>query len=226
MRKAIRKNIYYGANIIKLVTGDQDYFYSEEDIRVATEEAHRAGLTIAVHAMEGEPAKNAILGGVNSIEHGLTLSSELLQLMKDRNVILVATEFPEDHNVLYYGGKRELAKQDALDFNYRLKRAYNIGVILAFGTDVYYDVPGKNRIESNYDFLEMWTKAEIPNKEILKAMTSNIAKLLQIEGERGKIEKNQFADIIALEQNPLEDINAIKSVHFVMKEGKVIRSKK
>jgi imidazolonepropionase-like amidohydrolase len=225
IRKAIRKNIYYGANIIKLVTGDQSYFYTEEDIRVAVEEAHRAGLTIAVHAMEGEPAKNAILAGVNSIEHGLTMSDELLQLMKDKNVVLVATEFPEEHNVLYYGGKRDLAKQDALLFIDRLKRAYKIGVKLAFGTDVYYKVPNKNRIEANYDFLEMWTMAKIPDDEILKAMTTHIAQLLEIENERGKIKINQFADIIALKQNPLEDINAIKSVHFVMKEGKVIRNK-
>ena len=80
-------------------------------------------------------------------------------------------------------------------------------------------------VEANYDFLEMWTKAEIPNNEILKAMITNIASLLEIEDERGKIQVNQFADIIALEQNPLEDINAIRSVHFVMKEGAIIRSR-
>ena len=226
IRKAVRKNIYYGANIIKLVTGDQAYFYSEEDIRVAAEETHRAGLTLAVHAMEGEPAKNAILGGANSIEHGLALSDELLELMKERNVILVATEFPEEHNILYYGGKEEMARKDALVFIDRLKRAFKIGVTLAFGTDVYYNVPGKNRVEAIYDFLEMWTKANVPDKDILKAMTTNIATLLQIDEERGKIAKNQYADIIALEQNPFVDINAIKDVHFVMKEGKVIRSTK
>ena len=225
IRKAVRKNIYYGANIIKMVTGDQPYYYSEEDIQVAADETHRAGLTLAVHAIsDGLAARNAILGGANSIEHGLTLSDELLKLMKENNVVLVATEFPTAHNVLYYGGKEEKARQDALDFNDRLRRAYKIGVKLAYGTDIYYPVPGKNIVEANYDFLDMWVKSDIPPREILKAMTTNIASLLQIDKERGTIKAGLFADIIACEENPLDDIHAIRKITFVMKEGKVIKS--
>jgi imidazolonepropionase-like amidohydrolase len=224
IKRAIRKNIYYGANIIKLVTGDKSYYYSQEEIQLAADEAHRAGLTLAVHVIsDGPAARNAILGGSDSIEHGLFLENESLTLMKERGTVLVATEFPWEHNAIYYGGKEALAKEDELGIIDRLQRANEIGVTLAFGSDVYYLYPGQTLTESVFDFVDIWAEAGIPPAEILKAMTTNIAALLGIQDERGSISAGHFADIVAMPSNPLNDVSKLQHINFVMKEGTVIR---
>lgn len=105
----------------------------------------------------------------------------------------------------------------------RLKRAYLIGTKMAFGTDNFIDLPGLNRIQSNLKILENWKLAGIPPSYILQSMTISAAELLGLENARGVLEKSYYADIIALKNNPLDNIDAIKTVKFVMKEGKVIR---
>jgi len=221
--KAIRKNIYFGANVIKMVQGDQRYFYTEANIRTATNEAHRAGVKLTVHVFEGEPARNVILGGADAIEHGLFLEDSLLQMMKDRGTFLVSTDLTFN-NMYAYGLDSSSAKQFTDGILDRLKRAYKIGVKMAWGTDVIIDLPGKNRVESNLEILKHWKAAEIPPSYILQTMTVYAAELLGIEKSRGILEKNYWADIIALKNNPLENIDAIKNVHFVMKQGEVIKN--
>ena len=105
----------------------------------------------------------------------------------------------------------------------RLKRAYKIGTKMAYGTDLVIDEPGLNRIQTSLKVLKTWKAAEIPSSYILQTMTIYAAELLGVEKSRGVLEQSYLADIIALKNNPLEDIEAVKSVHFVMKEGKVIK---
>ena len=221
--KAIRKNIYFGANTIKIVQGDQPYFYTEENIRTAANEAHRAGVKLTCHVFQGEPARNVILGGADAIEHGLFLEDSLLQMMKDRGTFLVGTDLTFN-NFYAYGMDSSSAKQISDGIVDRLKRAYKIGVKMAFGTDVIIDLPGKNRVESNLEILKNWKAAGIPSSYVLQTMTVYAAELLGIEKSRGVLEKNYWADIIALKNNPVDNIDAIKNVHFVMKEGEVIKN--
>lgn len=221
--KAIRKNIYFGANVIKIVTGDQPYFYTEENIRTAADEAHRAGVKLTCHVFQGEPARNVILGGADAIEHGLFLEDSLLQMMKDRGTFLVGTDLTFN-NFYAYGMDSSSAKQITDGIIDRLKRAYKIGVKMAFGTDVILDLPGQNRVESNLEILKNWKAAGIPSSYVLQTMTIFAAELLGIEKSRGIIEKNYWADIIALKNNPVENIDAIRNVHFVMKEGEIIKN--
>jgi imidazolonepropionase-like amidohydrolase len=221
--KAIRKNIYFGANVIKIVQGDQRYFYTEDNIRAAANEAHRAGMKLTCHVFEGEPARNVILGGADAIEHGLFLEDSLLQMMKDKGTFLVGTDLTFN-NFYAYGLDSGTAKQITDGIIDRLKRAYKIGVKMAFGTDVIIDLPGKNRVESNLEILKNWKAAGIPSSYILQTMTVFAAELLGIEKNRGFLEKNYWADIIAVKNNPLENIDAIKNVHFVMKDGEVIKN--
>ena len=222
--KAIRKNIYFGANTIKMVTGDQRYFYTEQNIRTAVNEAHRAGLKLTCHVLRGgEAARNVILGGADAIEHGLFLEDSLLQMMKDRGVFLVGTDLTFD-NYYAYGGDSAGAKQITDGIIDRLKRAYKIGTKMAFGTDVIIDLPGKNRVESNLEILKSWKSAGIPSSYVLQTMTVYAAELLGIDKSRGVLEKNYLADIIALKNNPIENIDAIKNVRFVMKGGEVIKN--
>jgi len=221
IRKAVRQNIYYGATAIKLVADNSAFYYSEEEIRAAVEEAGKAGLTVAVHAFGGEPARNVIMGGAHSIEHGWMLDDELLQLMKEHGTFLVGTDFPLEHfqqMVMFFDDPEGISQ---MTIN-RLRRAHQIGVKMAFGTDVVLDLPGKNRGEMALDFLSVWEVADIPAPEILKAMTTNAAELFRIQHERGSVSKGQYADIVATAGNPLEDIQELRSIHFVMKEGNVI----
>lgn len=228
VRKAVREDIYYGANLIKLVADNSPFFYTREEIEAAAEEAHRAGLTLAVHAYGGEAARNAILGGADSIEHGFDLSDDLLRLMKEKGTVLVGTDFPYEHlqAIGTAGGllpPPEVMSPKIID---RLKRAHRIGVKMAFGTDVVVELPGKNRGEMMLDYLDVWTTAGIPPAEILKAMTTNVAELFHWQGERGAIAPGQAADIIATAGNPLKDIHALRTVSFVMKDGKIIQPEK
>lgn len=224
IRKAIRQNLYYGANTIKLVAQNYPlpYFYSQEDIAFAVQEAERAGVSITAHAVMGESAKNSILGGIGAIEHGFALDNELLKLMKSQETYLVGTDFSYE-NWYAYGMDSTQAEDLSRRIADRLRRADSVGVKLAFGTDIVIDIPGKNRLESNLEVLKSWKAAEIHPMKTLQSMTSNAADLLGVANERGNLSSEQYADIVAFESNPLEDISNINSVHFVMKEGKVVR---
>lgn len=222
IRKAVRQNIYYGATVIKMETGDNG-IYNMEDIKEAVDEAKKYGLKVTVHVTnDAATATNVILGGAAGIEHGFELDNTQLQLMKDKGTFLVGTDFSFD-NWYAYGMDSTTAKTMTNMVIERLKSAYKIGTKMAFGTDVIVNLPGLNRIQSNLKILNTWKAAAIPSSYILQAMTINAAELLGIGKERGVLEQSYYADIIALKNNPLDDIEAIKTVQFVMKEGKVIR---
>ena len=220
--KAIRKNVYYGATVIKMVTGDNG-IYDAEDIKVAVTEAKKYGLKVTVHVkMGGQEATNVISGGAAAIEHGFGLDNTQLQLMKDKGTFLVGTDLAFDNWYAYGFDSTKSKSWVNIDVD-RLKRAYAIGTKMAFGTDIVIDLPGLNRVQSNLKILENWKLAGIPPSYILQCMTTNAAELLGLENSRGVLEKSYYADIIALKNNPLDNIDAIKTVQIVMKEGKVIR---
>ena len=224
IKKAIRKNIYNGATTIKLVA-DANGIYNKEDIKAAVDEAKKYGLNVTVHTVGGLAATNVILARVAGIEHGFELNNEQLKSMKDKGVFLVGTDFSFD-NWYAYGMDSTTATTLNNNLVDRLKRAYKIGTPMAFGTDIIVNLPELNRVESSLKVLETWKAAEIPASYILQTMTIKAAELLGIDKERGILEFNYYADIIAVERNPLEDIEFIKTVHFVMKEGTVVRNDK
>jgi imidazolonepropionase-like amidohydrolase len=221
IKKAVRKNIYYGANTIKLVTGDNG-IYDVEDIKAAVDEAKKYGIKVTVHVADKAGATNVISGGAAAIEHGFGLDNTQLQLMKDSGTFLVGTDFSFD-NWYAYGLDSATATALTDKITDRLKRAYKIGTKMAFGTDIIIDLPGLNRVQSGLKVLQTWKAAGIPASYILQTMTIYAAELLGIEKSKGIVAPNFIADIIALKNNPLDDIDAIKDVQFVMKEGKVIK---
>ena len=223
VRKAVRQNIYYGAKAIKLVTDEYAYCYTVDDIRAAVDEAHRAGLKVAVHSVRDDCARNVILGGADSIEHGFRLTDDILKLMKEKGTVLVGTDFPYEHLAGIGGLLAEDSKKTADNILDRLRRANKIGVKMAFGSDTVADLPGKDRAQMVLDYLKVWTDAGVPPADILKAMTTNAAELLGIADKRGALKADQAADIIATPENPLEDIQALRKVSFVMKDGAVIK---
>ncbi len=177
--KAIRKNVYYGATVIKMVTGDNG-IYDAEDIKVAVTEAKKYGLKVTVHVkMGGQEATNVIVGGAAAIEHGFGLDNTQLQLMKDKGTFLVGTDFSFDNWYAYGFDSTKSQSWVNIDVD-RLKRAYAIGTKMAFGTDIVIDLPGLNRVQSNLKILENWKLAGIPPSYILQSMTINAAELLGI----------------------------------------------
>ncbi|HEV1994491.1 MAG TPA: amidohydrolase family protein [Candidatus Acidoferrum sp.] len=213
MRKAIRQNLHFGAKFIKIVVDDQRYIYSADDIRFMIAEAHAAGVRLAAHCWTHAGAHNAAEAGVDSIEHGFKMTDDDLQLAKKNNVTLVGTEFTE---------KMSNADEHKIWVD-RLRRAYKIGVNMAFGTDVDVALPGETRGTLAIDYIQSWVDAGVPATDTLRAMTVNAARLLSVDQERGFLKPGMAADIIATPENPLENIQTLRKVSFVMKDGAIIK---
>jgi len=141
MQKAVRENIYWGARVIKIVVDGQDYAYSADDIRFIVAEAARAGRKVAAHVQTERGARAAIEAGVASIEHGWVLTDEDLALAKKNNVVLVSTDFTVAE-LIADGMEPDAAKRTHEKYVERLKRAWDAGVEVVFGTDVMADVKG------------------------------------------------------------------------------------
>jgi imidazolonepropionase-like amidohydrolase len=141
--------------------------------------------------------------------------------MKKHGTYLVGTDFPAAHleTIGFPGSDRYGAMIIA-----RLKLAHEVGVKLAFGTDVVIDLKGVDRAQMALDYLAVWEEAGVPAPEILRSMTTEVAELLGISGKRGSIAEGQKADIVATPENPLVDIQALRDIQFVMKNGDVVRS--
>jgi imidazolonepropionase-like amidohydrolase len=225
IRKAVRTNIYHGAGVIKLVADNNPYHYSIEEFRAAVDEAHRAGIPVAVHVYAGDALENAIEAGVDSIEHGFDLSDAQMKRMKDKGIFLVGTDFPRAHLDIVgtSGGILPEPAVLAPKIIDRLKRANRIGVRMAFGSDTVIDMPGRTRADLMFDYLAVWRAAGVAPMDILRAMTTNAAELLRINKTRGSIGEGLSADIVATPANPLDDIEALRKIDFVMKDGKIVR---
>lgn len=225
IRKAVRTNIYYGAGVIKLVADNNPYHYSIEEFRAAVDEAHRAGIPVAVHVYAGDALENAIEAGVDSIEHGFDLTDAQMKRMKDKGIFLVGTDFPRAHLDIVgtSGGILPEPAVLAPKIIDRLKRANRVGVRMAFGSDTVIDMPGRTRADLMFDYLAVWRAAGVAPMDILRAMTTNAAELLRINKTRGSIGAGLSADIVATPANPLEDIEGLRKIDFVMKDGKIVR---
>jgi imidazolonepropionase-like amidohydrolase len=223
VRAAVRKNIFYGVDLIKLVADYNRYQYSVEEIRAAVDEAHQAGLKVAVHVMGGKAADNVIEGGADSIEHGFYLTDDQLRRMKEKGIFLVGTDFPAAH--LIRGGRADGQRIGDAIID-RLRRAYNLGVKMGFGTDIMIELPNTTRADMTWDYLGVWKAADVPPAEVLKCMTTNNAELFGMSKERGAIAPGFYADIIAMPESPLANLEALRGVHFVMKNGTIVRRPK
>jgi len=206
-RKAVKQAIYDGADCIKIIVNSNRMVMSQEELNAIVEEAKKAGLKVAAHATNGDgPASMAIKAGVNSIEHGYTLSADVLRLMAAQGVYLVPTDAP--------GVDR---------YKKRIQRALAANVKIAFGSDMYYYDAHKNRGELTISgAYTSYRVAGMSNVQILQSATMNAGILVAGEGKVGLLENGYYADIIAVGKNPLTNMDALEKVVFVMKEGKVI----
>jgi imidazolonepropionase-like amidohydrolase len=216
MVKAIRENIHFGARVIKIVVDDQQYIYSADDIKFIKDEVHRAGLKLAAHAWTRAGAHNAAEAGVDSIEHGFDMTDADLALAKKNNVVLVGTEYLA----------LEDSPQGRRQWVDRLSRAYKLGVALVYGTDAIDEPKARSRGDEAMRGIDIWVEAGIPAPAILKAMTTDAVRLLGVDAQRGALKAGMAADFIATPGNPLDDIQTLKKVIFVIKNGQIIKAPK
>jgi imidazolonepropionase-like amidohydrolase len=222
LKKAIRQNIHFGATVIKLVVDDQQYIYSVDDIKFAIEEAHAAGLKLAAHAWTAAGALNAAKAGVDSIEHAVAITDEALAIAKQNNVAIAPIPFTEADAALggTPGGNKEVNKRWFID---PVQRAHKAGVVMIWGPDVIFDTKDLPRGKLSIDTVDEWKETGVPSVVILQALTTNPAKVLGVEKTRGWLKPGFRADIIAVRDNPLEKIETVKDVVFVMRNGKVYK---
>jgi len=215
--KAVRQNILFGAKVIKICVDCKPYGYTADEIRMFIKEAAKSGMKVAGHVQTPQGAKNAIDAGIWSIEHGGALNDDLHKQMAAKGIWRAGTETPpglDGHPVSPQAYQRTVAG---------LKNAFENHVQSVFSTDADYFVAGKTRGELVLEFIRPWKDAGIPNADIVRAMTINGYKVSDIDKTRGLIKTGNFADLIALPGNPLDDIDALKNVQFVMKDGLVFK---
>ncbi|HUE86339.1 MAG TPA: amidohydrolase family protein [Vicinamibacterales bacterium] len=215
--KAVRQNILFGAKVIKICVDCKPYGYTVDEIRLVMREAARADMKVEGHVQTLNGARRAIEAGIWSIAHSGALTDEMHKLMAQKGIWRAGTETPPGlagHPVSAEAYKRTVDG---------LKNAYENKVPLTFSTDADYWVEGKTRGELCLEFIKPWQDAGIPNLDTLRAMTINGYKVSETEDSRGPIKPGFFADIIALPGNPLDDLEALKNVQFVMKNGQVFK---
>ncbi len=144
--KAIRENIYYGSDVIKVVVDGQRYAYTYDDLKLIVSEARNAGLKVMAHCQTPAGEYAAARAGVASIEHGWTIPDSVARLMKQHNVTLVSTDFTEEV-LKAFGHPDDRARALHSKRVERLKRVYKAGVTIAFGTDIMIDVDKRTRGE-------------------------------------------------------------------------------
>ncbi|MBT1452116.1 amidohydrolase family protein [Glaciecola sp. XM2] len=233
VRAKVRENIKYGANTIKVCAtggvfskgtkvGIQQL--TEDEIRAAVEEAHMRGLVAAAHAHGTEGIKAAIRAGIDSIEHCSFMDDEAIELAIKYGTYLSCdiynTEYTLAFGVANGVPEENINKEKQVSAAQResFRRAVQAGANMVFGSDAAIYPHGDN----GKQFSRMVRFGMTPMQS-LQAATINSAKLLKQEASLGQIKTGFLADIIAVDGNPIEDIDLMETVTFVMKDGKVYK---
>jgi imidazolonepropionase-like amidohydrolase len=232
--KVVRQQIAAGVDWIKMyastgtdddVTGFQTYNY--EEIKAAVDSAHQFGKKIAIHSYGPDGARDAVRAGTDSLEHATDMDDATIHDMVKRGTYYVPTI---DHNRYYIDNGEKIGytpgyKDRLQAFIQRnletTRRAFKAGVKIAMGSDAIYTMFGENTRE-----LGWFVKAGMTPEQALETATANAAALLGKEKELGTLAPNYLADLVAVEGDPLSDINvAIHNVKWVMKGGTVVVDK-
>ncbi len=231
-RRAVRLQVSRGADVIKLVaTGGVlsdikaglDQQFTDEELSAIVQTAHGLGRRVAAHAHGVGGLNAALRAGVDSIEHGSYLDAESIALFRRNGAYLVPTviagvtaaEFARTGGFMSEAQKAK-ALQVGPVIQGALRRAYQGGVKIAFGTDSGVSAHGQNAKE-----FALMVGAGMPAIEAIRAATINAADLLQLSTQIGTVETGKIADIIAVAQDPTRDIKTLEHVTFVMRSGVV-----
>ena len=232
--RVVRQQIAAGADVIKLYasTGTDDdttqfQTYTYDEIKAAVDMAHKFGKKIAIHSYGPDGARDAVRAGTDSLEHATDLDDATIQEMAKRGTFYVPTI---DHNRYYLDNWQKIGYANGFQEKTRAfiernletaRKAHKAGVKFAMGSDAIYTMFGENTRE-----LGWFVKAGMSPEQALRTATTNAAELLGKEKELGAVAPGYFADLVAVEGDPLADINvAINTVRWVMKAGAVVADK-
>jgi imidazolonepropionase-like amidohydrolase len=214
--KAVRQNALFGARVIKICVDCKPWGYTADEIRLFIQEAAKAGLRVEGHVQTPGGARRAIEAGIWSIAHDGALNDEMHKLMAQKGIWRAGTETP-----ISLTGHTTTQRYERTVAG--LRNAWQNKVPLTFSTDADYYVPGKTRGEVAIEFIETWKAAGVPPADILRAMTIGGYRVSESEETRGPIKPGRAADLVAVRANPLENIDALRDVRFVMKDGVVFK---
>jgi imidazolonepropionase-like amidohydrolase len=234
VRHKVRENIKYGADVIKICAtggvmskGDDPNAsqYTREEMKAIVEEAHRLGRKVAAHAHGAEGVSWASDAGVDSIEHGHLMDDNSIATLKKNGTYLVPTLYLMDWN------RENLGKRKAPDYIVKKmqavsavgqangKKAFAAGVKIAFGTDAAVYPHGLNAHE-----FAVYVRLGMTPLQAIQTATLNASDLLGWSAKVGTIEPGKWADIIAVDGDPLKDVTTLEQVKFVMKGGVVVKN--
>ena len=235
-RQAIRKQVRRGVDVIKIATtggvnsrigaglGRQLF---DDEVKALVDTAHLYGKKVAVHAHGDDGVNIALAAGADSIEHGTMITDESIKLFKAAGAYYVPTLSTVNGYLERLAANPNAYPPDVLaKVQWRigvtgksLAKAYPAGVKIAFGTDA-----GVSKHGRNADEFELMVKHGMPASAAIQAATMNAATLLGVEKEVGSLEPGKAADVIAVAGDPITDITTLKSVRFVMKDGRVFKA--
>ena len=229
--RVVRQQVAAGADVIKMyastgsdqdVTGFQTFTFDE--IKAAADAAHGFGKKLAVHSYGPDGARDAVRAGADSIEHATDMDAQTLTEMVRRGTFYVPTidhnRYYVEHRLEFGYGEEVAARLNAyIERNFETaRRAHKAGVRFAMGSDAVFTGFGQNTRE-----LEWFVKAGMTPEQALGAATTNGAALLGMEKSLGAVAAGYFADMVAVEGDPLVDIGAVvRGVRWVMKGGAVV----
>lgn len=229
LRKLVNINADRGVDVIKArgtqraglpFTDPRQQSYTERQLRVIVEEAAKHDIPVLVHAHGNEGARAAVLAGARSIEHGTYMTTETLELMKERGTWFVPThvtivDLVEERfdYVLRLRGRHMVPQLEEV-----MREAHELGVKFATGADNYYEVESINRISME---IQAFAKIGMSHFEALQAGTVNAAELLRVDDRTGRVAVGYEADLIVVPGNPLENLRALEDVLIVMSNGQL-----
>ena len=236
VRRMVQAQAERGVNVIKIMateraglpdTDPRKRVFTDEELSAAVDEARKARLGVAAHAHGDVGARAAVVAGVRSIEHGTYLTDATLTLMKEHGTYLVPTiatildlidpEGDYDDPILSMRGKGMLPRSREM-----AAHAWKVGVKIVAGTDTGYGPQSTRRVPD--EIVEL-VGIGMPPMDAIKAGTSVAAECLGIEKRTGSIRPGLEADLIVVDRNPLEDVNALRDVLFVMNNGRVFSNR-
>lgn len=233
IRKLIRFDVKYGADLIKLIAtagvlSEEESVgapqYTQEEMNTAVEEAAMWGKKVAAHAHGTEGIKRAVRAGVVSVEHGSFIDDEGIRLMRERGTYLVADIYNDDYILAEFGRlgypAKIIEKERLVGRTQRenFKKAVLAGVKIAYGTDAGVYPHGGNA--KQFAHMVRWGQTSL---QAIQAATVNAADLLGWSERVGRIAPGSYADVIAVSGDPLKDVTELEKVRFVMKGGVVFK---